>query len=133
MTVSIISNHIFIMHHIFYPKIWKFHYKIHLSAAFLLCENIGPLKNKTKWKLIIYLSRGNSRLKSEKVSLCQFLCCNLIIWGYPEIMTLNITVGLEKKLKECIDNQRVRLLTDGRAETLFLCRNANVAKAPEIK
>lgn len=101
------------------------------SAAFLLCENIEPLKTKTKWKLIIYLDRRNSRWKTEKVSLCHLLSCYLIIWGYPEIMALNVTVGLKKGHVE--DKQRVKLLTEGRAKTVFLCLNANVAKAPEIK
>lgn len=48
MTVSIISNHIFIMHPIFYSKVSKLHYKIPLPASFLLCEYIRPLKTETK-------------------------------------------------------------------------------------
>lgn len=46
-------------------------------------------------------------------------------------MALNVTVGLKKGHVE--DKQRVKLLTEGRAKTVFLCLNANVAKAPEIK
>lgn len=39
--------------------------------------------------------------KSEKLLLCQLLHCYLLVWGYPEIMALKVTVGL-KKMNECI-------------------------------
>lgn len=44
--------------------------------------------------------------KSEKLLLCQLLHCYLLVWGYPEIMALKVTVhGPEK-------NERVHLGSD---------------------
>lgn len=59
-------------------------------------------------------------------------------------MALNVSVALEKdKQREVEDKQRVRLMTEGRAElcwpeasesiiALFLSLNVNVAKPPKI-
>lgn len=77
MTVSIKSNHIFIMHPIFYSKISKLHSKIHLPASFLLCENIRPLKNENQ----IAAHNLFEHSKSEKLSLCQLLHCYLLVWA----------------------------------------------------
>lgn len=82
-----------------------------------------PFKTKTKQSLKIYLSRETS--SSSIVSAFTLLFNKLgLSWNYA----IKCDCGADKieRMNEGA-KQRVRLLTEDRAQKLFFCQNANVA------